>query len=205
MVRGDRSMNLNETAVVKTLSQLGGVHKRNLILLLAIPLIFYFFIYPDVMTSGTSYFASQPAPQGVDRVHLHIDQKSGIYDLLKDALVDYEPKYILAGLVNEYLAKYFFTPPPPPPPEVVVSSAAPGAFGRPAAVVKAPVLPRKISEYKFTLSMIAWTEGHAYVVIDDKILREGQKTEAGLLVSRIDRNRVLLSNKWSSEWVTLNF
>ncbi|MDR2105276.1 MAG: hypothetical protein LBP51_05935 [Deferribacteraceae bacterium] len=194
-------MNLNETAFVKTLSQLGGVHKRNLVLLLVIPVIFYF-IYPEAVTSATGYVNNQPIPRGVDRVKLQIDKSGGIYDLLKSAPIDYESKYILAGLVNEYLAKYF-TMPPPPPTVVTVPSRPAGSLGTTA--VRKPVLPRKISEYKFTLSMIAWSKGHAYVVIDDNIFREGQRTSAGLLVNRIERNRVLLSNKWSSEWVTLNF
>jgi hypothetical protein len=195
-------MNLNETALVKTLSQLGGVHKRNLVLLLVIPVLFYF-IYPEVLGSATAYFSKQSAPKGVDSVKLQIDKKANIYDLLKNALVDYQSTYVLAGIVNEYLAKYFTPPPPPPPPMVIAPPRTPSGLG--TAIARKPVLPRKVSEYKFTLSMIAWTKNHAFVVIDDEILREGQKTSAGLLVNRIERNRVLLSNKWSSEWVTLNF
>jgi hypothetical protein len=195
-------MNLNETAVVKTLSQLGGIHKRNLVLLLVIPVIFYF-IYPEVLGGATDYFSKQSSPRGVDAVRLQIDKKAGIYDLLKNAPVDYQSTYILAGIVNEYLAKYFTPPPPPPPPVVIAPPRRPTGLG--TATVRKPVLPRKVSEYKFTLSMIAWTKNHAFVVIDDVILREGQRTSAGLLINRIERNRVLLSNKWSSEWVTLNF
>ncbi|MDR2400746.1 MAG: hypothetical protein LBD73_03735 [Deferribacteraceae bacterium] len=196
-------MNLNETALVKTLSQLGGVHKRNLVLLLAVPVLFYF-LYSDISGSILRYASTQAAPAGVDRVKAQIDRSSGIYDILKNVIVDYKSTYIFAGLVNEYLAKYFTPPPPPPPPVVIAPPRAPSILGR-ASAARKPVLPRKISEYKFTLSMIAWSKGHAYVVIDDNILREGQKTSAGLLVNRIEKNRVLLSNKWSSEWVTLNF
>jgi hypothetical protein len=196
-------MKLSETAFVKTLSQLGSVHKRNLVLLLIIPVIFYF-VYPEVLNSAVNYSNNQAAPRGVNSVRSKIDGNGATYDMLKNAVVDYEAKYILAGIVKEYLVKYFTPPPPPPPPVVRVAPRAVRSLGTTAAVKK-PDLPRKVSEYKFALSMIAWTKGHAYVVIDDKILREGERTSAGLLVNRIEKNRVLLSNKWSSEWVTLNF
>jgi rRNA-processing protein FCF1 len=168
--------------------------------------VLFFYFKSDIEKSATKHFINNSVLREVDSIRTRIDMNFETLDMLKNSVVDYSPKNILSGIDGKYFAQYFtgvYSISPPVVEQVPKEKPATAAI----TPKTTPVVqkPRTIASYNIKVSLISWEHGNKYVIINDRVLREGESTSSGIRVAKIEKNQVLLTNKWSSQWVTLNY
>ncbi len=92
--------------MLKTARRINGRQKRNLALLLIIPLLL-FFMWDAISGTAVKGASGQQAYLSAERTAAHVDANRAVYDMLKNAAPHYTTRDILKGADVEVFRGYF--------------------------------------------------------------------------------------------------